>query len=411
MQRTLLPQNYILDEGTLIEGFGCAAEWEILSAQNGSTWVDDPDVFRTGSQSLRCTAINGYLSIQKEISIKLNPRMIGLWVYLHSEVNTISEIDLRLSSSPYVTKFYRVKTSASLGGIMPPSHIVEGWNFLTFHRDEFENYNGESWENTMIKLKLVIYAVAQKTGIISLDSLYYDFECQPARLLLTFDDGRNSVITDGCFKYMNDRGIKGTEYVISSTIGTSGAMTKGNLDTLYAAGWAIGNHTLAHSHLTQLTQAQMEAALKGCTDWLIANGYIRAAYHHAYPFGEYNNAVQAACANAGILTARTTFYSLQSTPPGNLYTLQIWDAGTPTHTLAQAKALIDAAIRYQKTLIFMFHHFVVSNPGNEEWTYTDFHALIDYITARKIPCLTIDEWYKGLTNPRYRSLPLDMEEV
>ncbi len=47
---------------------------------------------------------------------------------------------------------------------------------------------------------------------------------------------------------------------------------------------------------------------------------------------------------------------------------------------------------------------------------TDFHPdsymfKMDCQREAGIKCLTIDEWYKGLTDPRYRSIPLSRTEV
>ena len=394
MSRSALPQNYTVNNGLLLEDFENTGNWTV-STDCGGTIATDTVRYRTGTQSIKFTLTNGYVSITKAISTVINPRIMHLWVYIHTARDTFYQVEVRLSSAADMSKrFYAYFNLANL---------VEGWNLLTVHRDNWTCVNGESWSNTMIRLKVAVYTASGKSLVASLDNLHYNTE-KLARCLIQFDDARDSAFSEG-YTYMNSRGLAGSVYINSDRIGASGYMTVDNLTTLYNAGWALSNHTSDHSDLSLLTQAEAEAKIADCTNWLIAHGFPRAAKHFAYPLGHYNSSTLAAVDATGMLTARTSWTGSYSTPVGDLR-LTLMKGVWRTTTLAGARAMIDQALKLEMTIALVFHELVASPAIDTQWTITDFRALIDYIVACKIPCATIDEWYEGLTNTRYRSLPL-----
>ncbi len=240
----------------------------------------------------------------------------------------------------------------------------------------------------------------------SYDELRTGMEHHP-QLMIAFDDNRLTAY-DTAYGYMKDRGLPGTMYAIKNTAGLSGYMTVGNLQTMYNNGWDIGNHTVHHNDpggLTAYDLAGQKAEISGCTDWLIANGMPRAARHVAYPLGAYNDNTLTALADLKMLTGRIAANFQQYTPINNPY-LVIGRTVVSTDSLSTVQGFIDAAYNKGVSLQLIFHKFLDSTDGTATWwTPDNFRALIDYIVARKIPCVTIDEWYTGLTNPRYRSLP------
>lgn len=113
----------------------------------------------------------------------------------------------------------------------------------------------------------------------------------------------------------------------------------------------------------------------------------------------------AACQSADMLTGRSIFgtsFPVQYLPVDNMYVLKSHCLGIPA-TLASMKVFIDKAIRNNGTINFFGHALEDGHVSGSYWGATDFNGLIDYIVSRKIPCITIDEWYKGLTDPRYES--------
>jgi peptidoglycan/xylan/chitin deacetylase (PgdA/CDA1 family) len=209
-----------------------------------------------------------------------------------------------------------------------------------------------------------------------------------APLMFTFDDGNASVYSEA-FSYMASKGIKGTAYIVTGSIGDAGKATAANLQAMFAAGWTIGNHSRDHTLLTGMTEAQQETAIQNAIDDLAAIS-ITTGTHMAYPGGQYNADTLTAMAAKSMLTGRNSntgsFF-----PPGAQYELQGSSIDT-TVTLAQAKSLIDVAMNTGKALVMMFHD-LTATPTQYDWTIADFQALVDYVVAQGYTTKTMAEFY------------------
>jgi len=338
------------------------------------------------------------------------PKNLGLWVYLHTAQATFGQLIVTVSSTSNLSKYFRViyPFSISAGTI---ARLVEGWNFLPVHRDDLTNQNNESWNNTMILLKIQFSSTANTLGQISIDSMVYDVE-RMARCIFTFDGFRQSVYNIA-YPIMNAAGIRGTVNVVSYWVGTNASgftyATEDMIRTLYNDGWTIGNHTDNHPNLTTLDANDIKMHVTNCKNWLISKGFTKYLDYFAYPNGTWNSTVVGAIAACGIKASRTTSDSLQFTT--NLLLLQAFNIANTT-PLANVKTMIDYAIKYGGTIIFYFDGVYTDTPVDTlEWSLANFQALIDHIVACKIKCVTIDEFYQGLTNRRYRSIPLTRNTI
>jgi peptidoglycan/xylan/chitin deacetylase (PgdA/CDA1 family) len=214
-----------------------------------------------------------------------------------------------------------------------------------------------------------------------------------ATLLIQFDDGADDVYQYG-FPYMQEKGVKGTCYAVTSLIGTAGYMTWAQLLELHAAGWTIGNHTQNHTDLTTLSQADATTEINAGKTDLIAQGITDNPLHLAYPGGANNSTVQAAAAAAGMLTGR----GIGSAVLGqwwayNIYQLRKCKNFGDTLSLAQAEAWVDELIRTGDVGIALLHGLHLTTASSYTWIVSDFQAFIDYVVSKGIRVLTISEAY------------------
>jgi hypothetical protein len=86
----------------------------------------------------------------------------------------------------------------------------------------------------------------------------------------------------------------------------------------------------------------------------------------------------------------------------NLYYLKARLVGRLV-ALATIKGWIDEAIEKGLTLILIFHKIIETPVTDTQTSIADFCEVINYLVAKKAHCVTIDEWYKGLIDPRYSS--------
>jgi peptidoglycan/xylan/chitin deacetylase (PgdA/CDA1 family) len=389
--RSALPQNYVKSAGTVIDNMD-SATWSVAgngTKEAGSVFFGDT----AESTKLNVTTAGSAANLYKNTTLDMSQRgSFSFWVYLSSPLP--ATIQIVLSNSAGLSHYFQYDLNAGA--------FFAGWNQIILRKSDFFVGGGTpSWNTNIGRIYISAYAGTGLLTTITVDDMRYDREQVP-RCLITFDDSTASSFTEG-YTYMQARGVRGTWYVPPGALNISLA----NLQVMYANGHAIANHTMNHINLPTLaTQAEMEAEIQGCIDYLIENDMPRAAYHFAYPGGGYNATAKAACAACGLLTARTVHGALQHAPATpDMYELF---AVTPTKTttLASLKTYVDNSIKTGKTLVLCFHSLVESVSDTYDWAISDFQALIDYIVARKIKCVTIDEWYEGLTNPRYRSLPV-----
>jgi peptidoglycan/xylan/chitin deacetylase (PgdA/CDA1 family) len=217
---------------------------------------------------------------------------------------------------------------------------------------------------------------------------------------------------------METKGIKGTWFVNPASVGGDGLVTLAQLQEMYAAGWDIANHSYAHTRLPDYPLETQQSHIQTAIDWLIANDMPRSAYHFAYPYGDYNDDTITAMQNVGILTARNTnlgFWWHSSAdygdkyrlPVGHSFTMSDDEAAYKQAFLNQVQGMTDRG-----STMFTMLHIVKETPSTAlETSRAFFRFAIDTLVAKRIRIITISEWYNGLVNPRYRSLPVTRATV
>jgi peptidoglycan/xylan/chitin deacetylase (PgdA/CDA1 family) len=161
-------------------------------------------------------------------------------------------------------------------------------------------------------------------------------------LAVTFDDGFRSVYRHARGP-LERLGVDATVFVVTDFVGTgrpmvwpgieswaAGAdagelipMSWDELAELADAGWEIGSHTATHPHLTRCDRATLERELRAsrerCEDRL-----GRPCRSLAYPYGDFDDRVAAAAAEAGYVTAGTLPDRLHPASPLRWPRVGVW---------------------------------------------------------------------------------------
>ncbi len=120
---------------------------------------------------------------------------------------------------------------------------------------------------------------------------------------MTFDDGWANNATAASL--LAGYGMRGTFYVNTNTVGTSGYLTWAELAAMDARGSEIGGHSLDHADLTSLDSVEARRQVGEDRASLTARGFDALSF--AYPFGESNSAVQRLVRDCGYQSARGAF--------------------------------------------------------------------------------------------------------
>jgi peptidoglycan/xylan/chitin deacetylase (PgdA/CDA1 family) len=154
-------------------------------------------------------------------------------------------------------------------GISPSEspYYVSAYDF------EQQMYLLHEWGYQTISVELLVKAI--KEGA----------ELPPKPIILTFDDGSESVITTA-FPIMQKYNFTGTAYLVYNYIGLINYMDIDQIRELYAMGWEIGSHGASHVSLTERTDRQEDEIVE--SRWKLQNRLGVPILTFAYPFGAYN---------------------------------------------------------------------------------------------------------------------------
>ena len=138
----------------------------------------------------------------------------------------------------------------------------------------------------MLRKKLLTVGVVVAAALATVVPVFRTLAAHAATnttVVLTFDDDRADQTT--AKSLLDSHGMKGTFYINSNTVGTSGHMTWAQIQQYQADGEEIGGHTLDYPHfdLTQISTAQAQAQV--CNDRTAIQSHGLTVTDFAYPFG------------------------------------------------------------------------------------------------------------------------------
>ena len=386
--------NILTNEGEVVDSFDSLTGWTRLNG-TGDFALDTTN-FRTSNASLKITNVapDGDTFLIKTVDWDLSDLdTLMIWIYVYQTQalqNDIVRIALSTTTdwSKYVEKTW--------------VYLRQGWNCMVVAKDDMTAYGGEDLADHVVRIRIGAFSGSGSTLIVAFDEFRKNAKNTPV-CLLTFDDGRKNIATNALpimqeLEAEHDISIPGTMYLckLHADLGDAGNslyLTYAQVKALHDAGWCIANHSLTHPDFLTISDAEVKAELQGCSEWLINLGYVRGAYHHAYPHG-HPPASYDVMEECGILSARTV-------SGGNWYTPTFYPFKMPANTslgvnymgLADAKTKMLHAANNGEVCIFTIHG-VSDTPTTEELTKAEFRELLEYGISLGMLFLTID----GLSN-------------
>jgi peptidoglycan/xylan/chitin deacetylase (PgdA/CDA1 family) len=122
----------------------------------------------------------------------------------------------------------------------------------------------------------------------------------PTVVSLSFDDGYANEAIGASL--MESHGMRGTFYVNSGSVGSSGEFSWAQLQALQAGGHEIGGHTVHHTDLTAVNSATAQQEV--CDDRTAITSHGLTAKSFAYPYGSYNATAESIVQGCGYTSGR-----------------------------------------------------------------------------------------------------------
>ena len=406
------PWNSWSNEGVLIESFNSSSEW---TKEGTFTIFDDASRYVEGSSSIGIwTGFQQTLAIRKAINLNLNSATNFYFWFYTDNVESIDDSD-----NPAVT-LYLASNSSGLDddskyfacGVYG-SELKTGWNKIVIDKNSCYNKNdAESWSNDMVSMQFRINLVdASTNSSVNFDNLRYNYNgglLNKAVVIMTFDDGYNSTIYTA-YPIMQNNSQKGVSFVIPTHVDYEEYMHLDDLTTLYNAGWDISSHSMNHSNLVGLSDAELINQVNGSKNIIDGWGFTRSSGFFAYPYHEYDDKVLS-YVNSTYKMARNDF-GAESQPhiylddPDNIPFLVKGTELLNTTEASYINWVIDRAIA-QKSLLVLSFHKIENDPIEETiWSTSNFQSVSDYIKTKVnegwLDVMTFSEYYstiKGTEN-------------
>lgn len=197
---------------------------------------------------------------------------------------------------------------------------------------------------------------------------------------LTFDDGLGSQME--ARPLLAARGVHATFYVNSGKIGRGPHLTAAQISQLAADGNEIGGHTVSHSRLTTLSEAEQRREVCDDRAALQALGYT--VDNFAYPFGAFDATSERIVAECGYRTARTTTVPdgyAESLPPARPYATRAFQLGQST-TLAALQGVVTDAEQHGGGWVQLVFHDVCDGCDEYGVPASRIQAFLDWLAPR-----------------------------
>ena len=307
---------------------------------------------------------------------------IQLWVYLHSTGAPAG------SDAPLALRVYFSNANDDTDTFYTRYNTTmhEGWNLMRFTAADMLTTGSPSWNTPIQRLIVSVTAPGERGYELTFDDMRAGVTGIEPAFLWTFDDGYEENYEE-VLPYLAPRGIKATMYLIADWPDGGGSkITFPHLQALYDAGWAIGNHTVDHTVLTDVDQEEATQKIVDGYQWLMDHGFTRAARHFAYPLNYTNAGARAALAQAGVLTARIGNPRGHQSPMDDALQLSSYAFDDKVPSVPDWRARIDRVVASGGTFILSGHQF-------DSTTLPVFQGMVDYLVSRHVWMPTIDEWY------------------
>jgi peptidoglycan/xylan/chitin deacetylase (PgdA/CDA1 family) len=212
------------------------------------------------------------------------------------------------------------------------------------------------------------------------------FELSNPLISVSFDDGWEEVYTTAK-PLLDEFNIKTTQGIIAESFRSllAGYMDLGQVKHLANQGHEIASHSLRHCNLAQLSNSNLDYDIKA--SMLILNSEFKGVRGLAYPYGSYNEDVEAAAVKAYdyIRTTQTGLDSLLM----NRYRLRGITV-TPDMTFEDFKAKVDFAVE-NRLWINLIYHRIGDDSGEYGISEQMLRRQLEYIKSTPSKIVTASE--------------------
>jgi peptidoglycan/xylan/chitin deacetylase (PgdA/CDA1 family) len=209
-------------------------------------------------------------------------------------------------------------------------------------------------------------------------------------VVLVFDDNAQGV-SEHAFPRMSSRGMVGTVFVHTCSIGHSSYMGIDDLEVLRNGGWEVGAHTMTHPDLTRMTSEEIREEALGSRQVLERHGFPCRSF--AVPYGLVNQKVREVVEPLFDIVRYSDDRPVRR--PVNWHYLGMYalhSGESPRFAMGR----LDRAVRRCEDLVVLGFHSISVQGGDCAASYpcydaADFETILDHIEHLGLPTATLTE--------------------
>lgn len=382
---TILPNKVrrIFPSETLITSFASGHGWSKQSS--AGTQADDTSEYLNGTQSLSLTTDgDGVVVFTRKtgLTLDLSGKCLKVLVYV-SDTTKVNELSIYASSDNFVANWYYWRIDDDITQLRSG-----GWYVVTLSFGEATSA-GTPDRAAITAMQIRVDDEANGALVVKIDHISHFAEPTAGACVLTFDDGWDSQFNEGR-KKMDEYQFPGVAYIIPARIGTSGYMTRHQVNQLADYhNWDICVHDdLAFTSYT--APDELSARIGTLKDYFKKEGFLNGIDDVSYPNGAFDSSFTLPYMRRFFRSGRTIANYAETIPPGDFHRLRVMQVLNTTTTGAVATA-VTSAINNKHLLILVFHKLVASASVSTEYSIANFGTVIDNINSQGIAVKTLND--------------------
>ena len=239
-------------------------------------------------------------------------------------------------------------------------------------------------------IRFVVNPLASVDTTVKIRNLRTHPLALPPSVHFQFDDGRADTYSVA-YPILRASGYTGGIAVEYNQVGNANRCSLAQLREMYDAGWSIyGHHTV---QATDLSDSQVEAIFQASQAFNDENGFERGKAHWVWPGGASDSAKEA--------VGRRYWRSMRKVNGHHWFAgPHVFEPVDPAHiyiqtntSLATAKSRLDAVAQRGGAAVLVFHTLQDPKVAQEDWTPSDFEALVEYARELGLADTNLDQLY------------------
>ncbi len=403
---------------------GCQVD-ETWSQSNCTITADTADYVH-GNQSIQMavnSGANATATCALPFGISARGAAIGIWLKV-DDLAKVGHIIFDIYESD--TKSYRA-TLKSTSPVYPHYMVNNTWALHWIPRHNFATGYGTptAWatgavggvdEYPIVKVRLQVIAESGQTPIVHIGSVLAQ-DYPKAAVIFHFDDARADVLTNA-YPLLAAKGWPGNIGIYRQGVGTGSLLSAAQIQTLYAAGWDVMNHSDSHPGFTSSTTlTALLTEIERGQRYLRSQGWHRGSQFYVAPgnntdytgrdavtyVAKFHAASRASITRSA---AYPTSADVQGTCcpwiPKDRYNMAY--CGLYESTYAAAVVQLGYA-NVRRCLLIPYTHGVYNDPDAVSVSVTYFSAFLeaiqDFVTAGTMEVITMSQWWDRTFGSQY----------